>query len=56
MSYRTVKLLPEAYDFVLTSAGDTLPKRDDVDERIAQEVPKGRGHIIKWVKDAGGQP
>jgi len=52
----TTESARDAYDFVLTSAGDTLPKRDDVDERIAQEVPKGRGHIIKWVKDAGGQP
>jgi hypothetical protein len=27
-----------------------------VDERIVGEVRDGTGHIINWVKDAGGWP
>lgn len=27
---------------------------DAVDERITREARDGTGHIIKWVKDAGG--
>lgn len=45
-----------AYEHVLKDAGATLPKRDTVDERIVGEVRDGSGHIIKWVKDAGGWP
>jgi hypothetical protein len=45
-----------AYDHVRKDAGATLPKRDAVDERIAREVQEGIGHIIRWVKDAGGWP
>jgi pectate lyase len=52
----TTESARDAYDLVLTNAGDTLPKRNDVDNRIVQEVRKGCGHIIKWVKDAGDQP
>ncbi|HTQ52718.1 MAG TPA: hypothetical protein VMJ12_18560 [Candidatus Acidoferrales bacterium] len=52
----TTESASDAYGLVLTNAGDTLPERDDVDKRIVQEVLKGRGHIIKWVKDTGGQP
>jgi hypothetical protein len=45
-----------AYERVLNGAGATLPKRDAVDERIVGEVRNGTGHIINWVKDAGGWP
>ena len=45
-----------AYDQVLNGAGATLPKRDAVDERVVRETREGTGHIIKWVKDAGGWP
>ena len=43
-----------AYEHVLKDAGAILPRRDTVDERIIREVRDGSGHIIKWVKDAGG--
>ena len=45
-----------AYEHVLKDAGATLPRRDAVDERIVREVQDGTGHIINWVKDAGGWP
>jgi len=45
-----------ACEHVLAGAGATLPKRDAVDERIVREVQTGTGHIINWVKDAGGWP
>ncbi|MGO9588343.1 MAG: polysaccharide lyase family 1 protein [Limisphaerales bacterium] len=45
-----------AYDHVLKDAGATLPKRDAVDNRTIHETREGTGHIIKWVKDAGGWP
>ena len=45
-----------ALEHVLKEAGATLPRRDAVDERIVREVRDGTGHIIKWVKDAGGWP
>jgi hypothetical protein len=45
-----------AYDRVLKEAGATLPKRDAVDERIVREVKDRGGHVVKWVKDAGGWP
>ena len=45
-----------AYEDVLKGAGATLPKRDAVDERIVRETGEGTGHVIKWVKDAGGWP
>jgi len=32
----------EAYDYVLTNAGATLPKRDAVDSRIAEQVRSGK--------------
>jgi hypothetical protein len=46
----------DAYEHVLQSAGATLPRRDAVDARMANEVRNGTGHIIKSVKDAGGWP
>jgi hypothetical protein len=45
-----------AYQKVLAGAGANLPKRDAVDERIVREVRDGTGHVINWVKDAGGWP
>lgn len=45
-----------AYDRVLQSAGATRPARDAVDQRIVRQVREGTGHVIKWVKDAGGWP
>jgi hypothetical protein len=45
-----------AFEHVLKDAGATLPKRDAVDERVVTEARNGTGHIIKWVKDAGGWP
>jgi hypothetical protein len=45
-----------ALEHVLKDAGATLPRRDAVDGRIVGEVRDGTGHIIKWVKDAGGWP
>jgi hypothetical protein len=46
----------DAFRHVLENAGATLPRRDAVDARVVQEVRDGTGHIIKWVKDAGGWP
>lgn len=45
-----------AYEDVLKNAGATLPRRDTVDERVVREVRDDSGHIINWVKDAGGWP
>jgi hypothetical protein len=42
-----------AYERVLQSAGDTLPARDSVDERVVREVREGGGHIIRRVREAG---
>ncbi len=52
----TTESAQAAYEHVLKDAGATLPRRDAVDERIMNEVRTGSGHIIKWVKDAGGWP
>jgi hypothetical protein len=46
----------EAYQHVLQNVGDTLPKRDTVDERIVREVRDGAGHIINRLSDIGGWP
>ncbi|HEX3871298.1 MAG TPA: pectate lyase [Pirellulales bacterium] len=41
---------------VLAKAGATLPQRDSVDARIAQEVASGTGRIIDSQDDVGGWP
>jgi len=46
----------EAYDFVLRNAGAILPKRDDVDKRIIQDVINGTGRIIDSQDEVGGWP
>lgn len=50
----TTESAQAAYERVLKEAGATLPRRDAVDERIVRETREGTGHVIKWVKDAGG--
>jgi hypothetical protein len=45
-----------AFELVLRDAGAILPRRDATDERIVREARTGTGHIINWVKDAGGWP
>jgi hypothetical protein len=42
-----------AHERVLREAGDTLPRRDAVDQRVVREVQEGSGHIIRWVREAG---
>jgi len=44
-----------AYKRVTQGAGDTLPVRDPVDQRVLREVQEGTGHIIRWVREAGQQ-
>lgn len=46
----------EAYQRVLSSAGATLPRRDAVDERVANQVRNHTGGIINSPKDVGGWP
>jgi len=46
----------DAYEHDLQNVGDTLPKRDAIDQRIIREVRDGTGHIINHVKDIGGWP
>ena len=45
-----------AFKMVMADAGATLPKRDQVDSRIVQQVSKGRGKIIDDEQQAGGWP
>ena len=45
-----------AYRKVLANAGATLPVRDVVDARIAEEVEKGTGCIINTQIEVGGWP
>ena len=61
-AYLEIQPAEKAYEYVLASAGATLPKRDAVDLRVVEMVrtgkvsyPKGRG-IIKDVADVGGYP
>jgi hypothetical protein len=52
----TTELARVAYESVLKGAGASLPRRDPVDQRIVREVRTGTGHVVDWVKDAGGWP
>jgi hypothetical protein len=45
-----------AYQRVLDEAGATLPKRDAVDQRVADSVRKGTGRHIDSSNDVGGWP
>jgi pectate lyase len=45
-----------AYQGVLKSGGARLPKRDDVDSRIVDDVRNRTGRIIKSQDDVGGWP
>jgi hypothetical protein len=40
-----------AFERVLSNAGATLPKRDEMDARVVRETRDGTGHIINWVRD-----
>ncbi len=40
-----------AFDAVLNKAGATLPKRDAVDRRLAEEVRNGTGKIVRYESD-----
>ncbi len=51
----TIEPARAASDLVLQGAGDTLPARDSVDQRVVREVQEGTGHIIRWVREAGQQ-
>ena len=46
----------KAYERLLASCGATLPARDAVDARIAEEIKTGKGRIINSQKDVGGWP
>jgi hypothetical protein len=61
-AYLEIQPAEEAYEYVLANVGATRPKRDAVDERIAQMVragtvtfEEGRG-IITDVRQVGGYP
>ena len=47
-----LKIMPatEAYQYVLSNAGATLPKRDAVDQRITEQVRTGKINYISNVK------
>ena len=51
----TIEPARAASDRVLQGAGDTLPARDPVDQRVVREVQEGTGHIIRWVREAAQQ-
>ena len=46
----------DAYEAVLANAGATLPMRDEVDERIVNDVMNGTGQIIDDPSEVGGWP
>ena len=46
----------DAYEKVLKFAGATLPSRDAVDRRVAEEVRAGKGKVIDSQGDVGGWP
>jgi hypothetical protein len=45
----------EAYDFVLTNVGATIPKRDAVDERIIKQVRTGKIEVKDGLENAIGK-
>ena len=47
MPYITIMPAKDAYDFVVSNVGATLPKRDIVDERIIEEVKTGKAYYVK---------
>ncbi len=46
----------EAFDWVVANAGARPADRDSVDQRIANEVVNGNGHIIDSQSEVGGWP
>lgn len=51
------KLDPHSvFELVLTQAGATLPVRDQVDQRIVEEIRLGTGKIINSQNEVGGWP
>ncbi len=44
----------EVYDYVLKTAGATLPRRDAVDARIVNDVKNGTGRVINNASEVGG--
>lgn len=50
----TERTADEAYEYVLSNAGATLPKRDAVDARIINDVKNQTGRIINSANEVGG--
>lgn len=52
MPMTTVTIIPakDAYQFVLTNAGATLPKRDAVDIRVTEQVRTNKVDLSKYIK------
>ncbi len=44
----------EAYSYVLSNAGATLPRRDAIDARIVNDVKNGTGRVINKAYEVGG--
>jgi len=55
-SYAEVRNINEVADFVLENAGARQPIRDEVDERIVDEVRNHTGDFIDSPSDRGGYP
>ena len=53
MPYLTILPTTEVFDYVLENAGATIPKRDQVDERIARTVKSGKPEYIEGVSLEG---
>ena len=47
---------PIAYQLIIENGGASLPKRDIVDQRILNDIMKGKGNIIKSQEEVGGWP
>ena len=45
----------DAYDYVLSNAGATLPRRDAIDARIINDVKNGTGRLTNNASEVGGQ-